>query len=91
MLEESSATEPPPHSPCSESYLAHFLIVVVLKIQVIGGGHFIPSVVIVIRIWGQRDDLEFIHSILLLVACPLGPDSCRHHGNSKAFPPSSNL
>ena len=32
------------------SYLTHFLIVVVLKIQVISGGHFIPSVIIVIWI-----------------------------------------
>lgn len=36
--------------PILRSYLAHFLIVVVLKIQVIGGGHLIASVIIVIRI-----------------------------------------
>lgn len=37
--------------PTLRSYLAHFLIVVVLKIQVISGGHLITSVIIVIRIW----------------------------------------
>lgn len=31
-------------------YLAHFLIIMVLEVQVVGGGHLVAPVIIVIRI-----------------------------------------
>ena len=51
----------------SGSHLAHFLVVVVFEIQVVGGGHLIPSVIIVIWIWGQKYGFKFTHIVLFLV------------------------
>jgi hypothetical protein len=48
------------------SYLAHFLIVVVFKIQVISGGHLVSSVIIVIRIWEQKNNSNSLISFCYL-------------------------
>lgn len=52
--------------PLLLSYLAHFLIVVVFKIQVISGGHLVSSVIIVIRIWEQKNNSNSLISFCYL-------------------------
>lgn len=52
----------------ARSHLAHFLIVVVLEVQVVGGSHLIPPVVVVVWIWGEKHGFEFTDILLLVVA-----------------------